>query len=74
MAKQFHVTCVPGGNPNNSHLNKKEWQGEAGDEKGAIEAWKSLNGLDGIGVENWPLAVKEVAVEAAESTGKNKKG
>jgi len=46
--------------------NRKDFEGEAKDQAEAIEKWKSLNGLDGIGITNWPIVVSEIKDEPVE--------
>lgn len=63
----FNVKINPGDNPKNEYLNKRDYQGEHDTAEAAVAAWKSVNGLDGIGVANWPIeavAVQPVAPAA----------
>lgn len=63
--KLYRVTLVPGDNPRNEYIGKKDFIGQCADEKAAVESWKTLNGLEGIGVEAWPLTVSEAEEEEA---------
>lgn len=63
--KTYRVTLVPGDNPRNEYINKRDYEGECASEKEAIEAWKTLNGLDGIGTDHWPVVVTLMATEPA---------
>jgi hypothetical protein len=57
------VSLKPGDSPKSEHLNRSDWEGDAENIEAGIKVWKSQNGLDGIGTDNWPLEAVEVAPE-----------
>lgn len=67
-ATRFKVTLNPGNDPKAEHINKRDYVGDHATQADAVNAWKTLNGLDGIGVNNWPLVVEVVPSDEEEVT------
>lgn len=54
------VSLQPGENPRNEYVGKRDFEGDVASIDEAKAAWKTLNGLDGIGVDFWPIVAEEV--------------
>lgn len=52
--------------------NRKDFEGDADSLEDAVNKWKSLNGLDGIGVSSWPVVATEVKAEVQAEPKKGK--
>lgn len=57
---KYHVACGHEDKSKQEFNDKREYTGEHANEAEAKAAWTALNGLEGIGLDKWPVKVTEL--------------